>query len=210
MPQAKPGQLQQATTILLEAPLQRPDSHMLGESTLSVPWISPCSGACQAFKSCSCCLLPWCLVSWTSRLLKSSLQKGLALRMMSSWCLSAVKDLSDLSIRDSPLLSNSGLSGPRYEIPLALCPSPQLSCETLLVEPCPISDSVVPWCPGSFLQPSPLWAPTTTGLTGGGSCSLVATGAGVWPSVSGLLCFLWDLLWHTVQARGPPLEASLG
>lgn len=35
--------------------------------------------------------------------------------MMSSWCLSAVKDLSDLSIRDSPLPSNSGLSGPRMK-----------------------------------------------------------------------------------------------
>lgn len=35
--------------------------------------------------------------------------------MMSSWCLSAVKDLSDLSIGDSPLPSNSGLSGPRMK-----------------------------------------------------------------------------------------------
>lgn len=30
MLEAKPGQLQQAPALLLEAPLQRPDSHMLG------------------------------------------------------------------------------------------------------------------------------------------------------------------------------------
>lgn len=61
MLEAKPGQLQQAPALLLAAPLQRQDSHMLGESTLSVPWILPCSGTSQALKSCS--LLPPALVS---------------------------------------------------------------------------------------------------------------------------------------------------
>lgn len=66
---------------------------------------------------------------------------------------------------------------------------------------------MVPWCPGSFLEPSPLWAPTTTGLTGGGNCSLVAMGARTRPSVSCLLCFLLDLLWHKVQAWGPSFRS---
>lgn len=60
MLEAKPGQLQQAPALLLEAPLQRPDSHML-ESTLPVPWIPPCSRASRALKSCQ--LLPPTLAS---------------------------------------------------------------------------------------------------------------------------------------------------
>lgn len=93
MPEAKPGQLQQAPALLLAAPMQRPDSHMLAESTLSTP-PTPDSTLFRGISNIEVLQVAASHpgVSWTSWLFKSSLQKGLALRA-SSWCLSAVKDL---------------------------------------------------------------------------------------------------------------------
>lgn len=133
MPEAKPGQLQQAPALLLAAPLQRPDSHMLAESTLSnTPPIPPCSGASQTLKSCK--LLPPTLVSSLLDQLafKSSLQKGLALVSLLSLQTLVFLDLGKTSYMCSE------------PSPLALCSSPQLNCEVLQVEPCSVSDAVVP------------------------------------------------------------------
>lgn len=58
MPEAKPGQLQQEPALLLEAPLQRRDPLMLGESAWSVPRIPPCSRASSIEVVQDCCLLP--------------------------------------------------------------------------------------------------------------------------------------------------------
>lgn len=80
MPEAKSEQLQQAPALLLATPLQGRDSYMLGEPTVRLLDSMLFQGIWSTEVPQDCCPTPQCLVSWTSWLLKPSLQKGLPLR----------------------------------------------------------------------------------------------------------------------------------